>query len=276
MTLQEFINKWNGKIADFDNYAGGQCTDLARFYWKEVCEISQPRSVGGAKDFWTNFETDPNLNQNFEKIPNTPEGIPEAGDVMIWGSKYGTYGHIAIVTQADVNTFTCFSQNDPSGALCGLKTYKAWSTLLGWFKPKKQETMYKGYDLTNKDSMKVAVDALTDLVSGELIRKAEVDNLNKKITDLETSLKSLEERLSSIEGIIAIKDEQLEFGAEEKALLIAENQKLVEDIEYYKPYKSRYEDALKKVPSSLTGTELIILGIGKLLTKLKDKWKSQP
>jgi len=129
ITLDSFIQKWTGKGIDFDNSYGFQCVDLYRQYVKEVLGIPQTPGVAGAKDIW-------NSCPGFEKILNSPDAIPLKGDVMIWGSKYGPYGHVAVVTEADINKFTCFSQNDPSGSLPGLKTYKAWSTLLGWLRAK--------------------------------------------------------------------------------------------------------------------------------------------
>jgi hypothetical protein len=55
--------------------------------------------VPGAADFWTNYDTDPILNQNFSKIVNTPEFIPQEGDVAIWNRKMGAgFGHIAVCT----------------------------------------------------------------------------------------------------------------------------------------------------------------------------------
>ena len=128
MTLDEFVSKWNGKPCDFDGSYGNQCVDLYRMYVKEVLQKPQTPPVSGAKDIW-------NSCPGFTKIANSPDNFPLPGDVMIWGSKYGPYGHVAIVTKADINTFTCFSQNDPVGTLPTIKTYKAWSTLLGWLRP---------------------------------------------------------------------------------------------------------------------------------------------
>lgn len=96
---------------------------------------------------------------------------------------------------------------------------------------------------------------------------AEIVKLNEKIKDLETNHKSLAERLSQLEGLIKTKDEQIASGEEKIRVLTEENQKLTADIEYYKPYKSRYEEALTKVPNAMTGWQLIRLGINKLKTK---------
>lgn len=79
MTFDQFITKWNGKKADFDNAYGGQCVDLFRFYVQEVLEQPQPKPVIGAADFWTNYDIDPNLKNYFEKVINTPVNVPKNG-----------------------------------------------------------------------------------------------------------------------------------------------------------------------------------------------------
>lgn len=251
ITLSEFVSKYKGKLVDFDNAYGGQCVDLYRQYVKEVLGLPQTPTVAGAKDIWNG------ATNGFDKIANTPDGFPLPGDVMIWGSKYGPYGHVAIATEANTSTFTCFSQNDPSGSLCVIKTYSNWTPLLGWLHPiKVEDSSYKGYDLTNTDSMKVAVDVLIQLQSGELVRKADLDNLSKQINDLRTNHDSLTKRVDDLSSVIAEKDKLIASGEERIATLMADNQTMAEQLVYYKPYKSRYEEALGKIPNAMTASQL--------------------
>lgn len=114
-TIQEFINKYNGKPVDRDGFYGAQCADLATQWTAEAFGIGflpTPYS-GGAKDFWEHFDTIPVLRDNFVRIPNTPDFIPQAGDLMVWNGNYGGgYGHVAITTgKGDLNTFESFDQN---------------------------------------------------------------------------------------------------------------------------------------------------------------------
>lgn len=161
MALDSFIKKYNGKGIDYDGSYGNQCVDLFRQYVKEVLDQAQPKGVVGAKDFWTNYETDPALRDNFKKIPNTPTGVPKKGDVIIWGAKYGKFGHIAVVTHADVNTFTAFSQNDPVGTLCQKRKYANYKGVLGWFEPNMNEepTPPAKFDVEADLSSEVEADA---------------------------------------------------------------------------------------------------------------------
>lgn len=190
MTLQSFIDKYKGKGIDWDSHYGFQCVDLYRQYVQEVLQVPQSPGVTGAKDIWDTY-----LTQYYDRIINTPDGVPEPGDIMIWGSDYGQYGHVAIVTEANKDTFTCFSQNDPLGALCGLKTYSKWG--LGWLHPKPKDSMYRGYDLSNSDSMKIAINKLCDIMDGKYITSEEhqriINELDSKSTEQATQYAKKEE-----------------------------------------------------------------------------------
>lgn len=137
MTYAQFKQRYFNGFVDFDGAYGFQCVDLFRLYVKEVMSTPQPKGVIGAADFWTNYDSDPNLNQHFTKISNTPDGVPNQGDVVIWSKKYGPYGHIALIDNATVNGFTALSQNDPTGQPTILKQYK-YTNVLGWMRPKKE------------------------------------------------------------------------------------------------------------------------------------------
>lgn len=130
MTLQQFIDKYNGKAVDFDGYFGNQCVDLAQQYNKEM--FNGPFLSGAAaKDIWNTYP--PSI---YDRVTNSPTGVPQAGDIIIWGTSYGPYGHIAICTEANVNNFKCLSQNDPTGALTQIKDYPNYNGVLGWLHPK--------------------------------------------------------------------------------------------------------------------------------------------
>lgn len=125
MTAKQFFAKYNNKFLDFDGKYGNQCVDLARFFIKEVLELPQPKGVGGAYQFFTDFEKDKVLTTLFDKIPNTLTFMPKEGDICLWNKGYGQYGHIAIATGKNtLLTFEVFSQNDPLKSPCIFKTYK--------------------------------------------------------------------------------------------------------------------------------------------------------
>jgi hypothetical protein len=131
MTYQEFLNKWNNKSLDFDGYYGYQCMDLWQQYNKDV--------VGGphipapyAKDVW---EKNLYPKDKYIKISNTPDGVPQKGDVVIWaGAANGGAGHIAVFYQGDVWKFTSFDQNW-NGSYCHFQSHN-YNYVLGWLRPK--------------------------------------------------------------------------------------------------------------------------------------------
>lgn len=133
MTFDEFINKYNGKTVDFDGYYGGQCVDLYRQYVKEVLNFPQSPAVVGAKDIWNTY-----LTQYFTRINNTPLGVPQKGDIIIWGTGYGPFGHVGVYYSGNVMNFKSFDQNDPVGTKCHIQSH-SYRGVLGWLRPKLQD-----------------------------------------------------------------------------------------------------------------------------------------
>ena len=84
MTLDQFITKYHSKQIDYDGFFGFQCMDLYRQYVKEVLGFPQSVPVPGAADVWLNFRDD-----YFDRIVNTPEAMPQRGDVIIWSRADG-------------------------------------------------------------------------------------------------------------------------------------------------------------------------------------------
>ena len=215
ITFEQFIEKWLGKKADFDGAYNGQCVDLFRFYVQEVLGLPQPKGVSGAKNFWTNYESDPSLKNYYEKIPNTPSNIPKNGDVVFWNEKAGGgYGHVAMWIEGDVNKFTSFDQNWPTLSVC-TKTVHDYKNVYGWFRPKVTnpppiEEMFQKC-VTDRDSHwndRIAVCRALELPEDSLIdtiirsinaykgSAAKSEELEKKVQSIETAYK---EQLSTLQ-----------------------------------------------------------------------------
>lgn len=131
MTFQEFIDKWNGKKADYDGYYGPQCMDLYRFYVKEVLDYPQSKPVPSAKDVWNNYPT-----EYYEKVPYSYGVDGQNGDIVIWGTDLGPDGHIAVFIEGDDLNFRSFDQNYPVGSSCHIQSH-SYSGVLGFLRPKK-------------------------------------------------------------------------------------------------------------------------------------------
>lgn len=129
--LQDFINANNGSYLDFDGAYGAQCVDLVQF-WSQ--KLGGPRLSGNAVDL--QGQTHDGF---FRWVDNTPDGVPRAGDIMVWGeyAPYGIsqYGHTGVFVSGDVNQFTSFDQNWPTGAACHEVHHANYGGVLGWLQP---------------------------------------------------------------------------------------------------------------------------------------------
>jgi len=135
MNYLQFKKKYNGKGIDFDGHYGPQCTDLYRQYCKEVLGIPQSPGVKGAKNIWDTY-----LRDYFTRITNTPNGVPDQGDIVIWGN--GEYGHVGIFDNGTTSSFESFDQNYPVGSKCHIQGHY-YKNVLGWLKFKKTDVPYK-------------------------------------------------------------------------------------------------------------------------------------
>lgn len=214
MLFDDFINKWKGKGIDFDGAYGDQCMDLMHQYIVEVLGKTDGRILAApaAKDVYLNFA---NVfgHEYFDKIDNTPTGVPQKGDIIFWGTGIGQYGHVAIFHDGDVNKFNSFDQNWNGHQYCETISHP-YTSVLGWLRFKGipdsvSPDIYKGYDLTNKDSMKVAVDVLVRVQQGEFVEKTKadadlkakqdtIDNLNQQINDRNNDIVSLNSQISTL------------------------------------------------------------------------------
>ena len=227
ISLDEFIEKYKGKSVGYpnDNYFKGECLSLVKWYIKEVFGIDPPASgCNGARCYWSIFPSP--LDSIFEKVPNRPDLVPKRGWVAVWdGSVGGGAGHIAIVAddKATKSTFNSFDSN------WGSKTAQIvthnYNNVYGFLVPKgnNMSDMYNGYDLSNRESMKVAVDVLVRVQKGEFVEKSKLDELVKiktaelssKISDYEKQIKILNTQIETLKKDIASLNDELEKCSQE-------------------------------------------------------------
>lgn len=135
MTLKEFIDKWKDKPCDFDGWYGTQCMDLMHFYVYEMLGIKDATVLAApsAKQVYLNFR----WGDLFEKIDNTPNGLPEEGDLIFWDN--GEWGHVAIFIEGNLTRFTSFDANWPVGSLPHVQEHN-YDNVLGWLRAKNGES----------------------------------------------------------------------------------------------------------------------------------------
>lgn len=199
MTLQQFIEKYKGKKIDWDNAYAGQCVDLFRQYCHEVLGIKQPAGVVGAADFWANYSSDSVLNSNFEKIENTKEFVPVAGDVVIWNKNAGGgFGHIAVVSSHNNDTqyFTSFDQNWSKISYCDTERH-TYKNVLGVLRPikKKEEPMSKLLEHLKVKTEDEAIRVWDQEMSFLKDERKKTKQLEQKISELEQKLSETQEKL---------------------------------------------------------------------------------
>lgn len=113
ITYAEFIKKHAGKAMDFDGVAGAQCVDLIKYYLKEVFNIN-PGAWGDAHCYYDNFNNITALKNNCTRIANTPDFVPQKGDIVVWSPSLssGGWGHVAIATgEGNTKEFYTYDQN---------------------------------------------------------------------------------------------------------------------------------------------------------------------
>lgn len=137
MTYDEYFAARIGKKIDYDGNYGVQCFDLANDYSVKV--VGGKQFIGmGAYEIYTNFANQP-AHELYDRIPNTPDFVPKKGDIMVWGTTLGKWGHVAVCNgKGDTTWFESYDQNwtgRNEGVTLIRHTYKS---VLGVLRPKDQ------------------------------------------------------------------------------------------------------------------------------------------
>lgn len=128
--FQQFLNQYNGKFVDFDGVYGAQCFDLVN-KWSTYLGY---RPFTGLYAYGIIDQTQ----GNYTKILNSPTAVPQAGDIIVWNSRYGGgYGHTAIATGVgNTSYFESFDQNYPTGSPAHIVRH-SYDGVIGWLRPNK-------------------------------------------------------------------------------------------------------------------------------------------
>jgi len=230
MTHQEHLDKWINKYQERRDPSNlNQCFDLAVGYCIDV--FSLPETVfQGLLYAYQIFDKPTDLSsKSFDFIKNTLYSVPKQGDIIVWGKTYnGTAGHVAVVNKATTDNFEAFSQNDPTGSKCILKTYN-YNHISGWLR-------------------RVGVGATTELQACLTAHKKAVDDytaLDKEYTQKKTEWTATEENLKK-EKDQAIKDKEVII-ANLQSELFQCNQRATSTEKNYKEYHEKAKDLQEKV-----------------------------
>lgn len=189
MILEEFVKQWDGKPCEVAGSADAknQCVDLANAYIRDVWGLPIVE--------WTNAVDFPEKITNCNFIENTPDGVPQASDIVVfkkYGSLYGVNGHIGVVTEATANSMKIFEQNYPTGSLCKIGTHN-YLGCRGWLR--KKETMFD-------DEMVIKKLEYKNLFEGNQLFQQFKDNGYASVADVKADIaarnKTIEEQKAEI------------------------------------------------------------------------------
>lgn len=156
MNFDEFVKKYNGQAIDYDGGYGVQCVDLIKLYAEKVLGLKFG-AFGNAHAYYDNFENIKTLKDNFVKIKNTPDFVPQKGDIIVWNTKRGNgAGHIAVCNGVGTKTYFCSYDMNWGGTKAMQLVKHTYSNVYGVLRPKKFLEQYKNGDIVKVD-LKVGI-----------------------------------------------------------------------------------------------------------------------
>ncbi|GEM_PF-2613368 len=207
LSLKDFIKKYNGKKVEYHSYISGalnQCVDVCNQYIVEC--LGLPAIIGtNAQDF------PKKCGSNFKYIKNTPDGVPQEGDLVVWSSA-DNVGHIAIFVDGDANKFNSFDQNYPTNTACHIQSHTYLRPkVIGWMRALQTTTgtMEKTYtqeewqmerDERNRnwDLLQSSLE-INQLLKNELLEiRAEISGVTKSRDDLKTERQNFIDKVAAI------------------------------------------------------------------------------
>lgn len=154
MIFDEFVKNYNGKATDYDGGYGVQCVDLIKLYADKVLGLKFG-AFGDAHAYYDNFNNIEMLKQNFERITNTPEFIPQKGDIMVWNkNRGGGCGHVAICNGVGTTSYFCSYDQNWNGTKAMQLVKHTYSNVYGVIRPKNQSNIN---NLKNGDIVEVNI-----------------------------------------------------------------------------------------------------------------------
>lgn len=204
MTLQDFVAKYLGKQVEYHSYSGAlyQCTDLANAYIKEVLGLT-PIIGTNAQDFPSRF-----VAGEFTFIPNTPTGVPQEGDLVIFKS-VDKVGHISIFVEGDANSFKSFDQNYPTGSPSKIVTHN-YTNVIGWLRPRKEEMPYSEEEMTK---VRLERDKNWNYYQAEIQEHkktaVKLDEVKQELSTVKKTLKEQRDIVASLSEQIGVMEKQV-------------------------------------------------------------------
>ena len=248
ISLSEFVTKYTGQSVSFTNCSDNQCMTLMHVYLAEVFGLTDPSLLANPSAFevYTNFAHESG-NQYFDLVANSPTNVPNPGDLVIFGQNIGgtgVNGHICVFVSGDINQFTSFDCNWPTGSFPHLQTH-TYEGVLGWLTPKPQgkflttdevtkltqeaqaleQFISMGYTTPNDVTAKITAyeKQIADL-------SKQLEDANKKNDGLLLEIKQTQDLVSQAANTVQQQASLPTEAADQAIILKAANQSLTHDI----------------------------------------------
>lgn len=241
MTLQDFINKWTGKTVDTDGVYPNQCMDLMHQYLIDMFNITNPQVLSAPSAYlvYTNFDNMTGKEQ-FERIANTPDGVPQKGDILFFGTQIGQWGHVCIFVEGDTNSFKSFDANWPTGTLPHIQTHD-YRGVLGWLR-------YKGQP--QSDELQACLKAHSEAMTAIKERDEEITTLKASIADLTVTNQAI---------------------SKDKEGLITRNKELIEEVATKEGLRAKWYELYQQSQTALETAKKSSASFQKLYTECKNQ-----
>lgn len=137
MTAQEYLDTYHDQSLLYntrDPSLRGQCVQAVCFY---AVANHKPVIWADAYPWYAGGQ----FPDQYERIPNTPDAVPQAGDIIVWGPNLpgsGGAGHIAVCLQPLLGTGTFISVDQNWGGKTVHKVTHNYSYVVGWLRFKSQ------------------------------------------------------------------------------------------------------------------------------------------
>jgi len=238
--FQKFFAENNGKYVEVNDPSNlYQCMDLA-YKWCDYLQITRD-TIRHLYAYEVYSKPCDATVKYFELIPNTPAGIPQVGDLVVFSKEIGGIaGHISIATgEGDTNSFKSFDQNFGVDKHCRIVDHN-YSVVLGWLRPREQ-----GIDDDTKKAL-------------ELLNQYKTSN---GLGNLEATVREL---VGFASDIVAVKNELFEYKNGEN--LRIETAVSLATSENDKKWQSQLDSAKKTIDELKQKIEVLTLGQAESMT----------
>lgn len=216
--------------------------------------------------------------QYFDIIKNTPDAIPQAGDLVVWDTSVGVAGHIAVATgKGNTSSFESLDQNW-NGVQRVTVTNHTYSGVLGWLRPKAipSDACLIGTDDTGKALFSKLVH--NSDVADQVVRKLELGQNADAIAfeTIEKSLAARDGKLTQCQNLLATRDKELAGAVAEVANRTEQVSRLKDELTAKDKAHLAEITALKQsVPNVDEATKPLKAEIEQLTSTLKEEAKAK-